>query len=140
MKSCNKENMTKFVEALESGKYRQTQGALCRRKPRLDEYGDIINPIGNCCLGVATDLYLQKVGGKWTHDEDALYVLPNGTLNRRSVLPYPVKNWLGVSEENPSLTLYKNVKQTATYLNDEEEYDFIQIAQAFRRTYLDGNE
>jgi hypothetical protein len=55
--------MLKWIEALESGKYRQGKGALHSH----DEYGDQF-----CCLGVACDIF---------KDELDLRIEPHATIN-----------------------------------------------------------
>lgn len=94
--------------ALESGKYPQTRGAL--RKSR-----------GFCCLGVLCDI---SGLGEWSKYNEYCY---SGTF-----LPLKVQQWAGVSEcgilpSNPHVNL--------TYLNDEEQYTFPQIAEVIRREF-----
>lgn len=50
------DNAKKWVEALRSGKYQQTTGAL----HRVRESEGL--PKGYCCLGVACDLFAEELG------------------------------------------------------------------------------
>jgi hypothetical protein len=74
-----------WVEALRSGKYEQTQARLKR--------GD-----GFCCLGVACD-----ISGLGSFEPDEMgngvsrYVTDGDVSN--NVLPTPVKQWLGLSND-----------------------------------------
>lgn len=91
----------KWVTALESGEYQQTQRCLS-------------DNVGFCCLGVLTDLYIKETGqGKWLTDEldvaksfvdspdlPSLNALDeDGDFNGRYVLiedgllPHPVRQW-----------------------------------------------
>lgn len=75
-----------WVDALRSGKYKQTQGTLCR----LDENGDVT---GYCCLGVACEIYSQ------THND--LNIESFGDYRTYdtydSNLPEIVYDWLAVN-------------------------------------------
>lgn len=86
----NKEPQKLLVEALNSGKYKQTTGVL----RRLDVNG---NPIGHCCLGVACDVYHEITGkGQW----DDQYFLVENHSNSTS-LPPAVMEWFGFTDRNP---------------------------------------
>lgn len=69
-----------WVEALRSGEYEQTDGAL--------RYEDKF-----CCLGVACDLYRKHGGGpEWG---------PNDVYDAKvDYLPKSVMDWLGVSHDS----------------------------------------
>ena len=72
----------KWLAALRSGQYRQTQSWLRRSD-------------GYCCLGVACELYRQEVGGFWSNASDFV-------VNRRSSnshLPVEVAQWLGLIQQ-----------------------------------------
>jgi len=68
-------NREKWIEALESGEYKQAQNTL--RKD--DKF---------CCLGVACDI--NGIG----HWENGSYFV--GKLEYHATLPYQVKDWLGL--------------------------------------------
>ena len=76
----------KWVSALRSGEYQQTQRRL------HDENGF-------CCLGVLCDLYLKENNLEWepsTHYKNA-YMFQDMV----AVLPLSVEKWAGVGEGNP---------------------------------------
>jgi len=76
----------KWVSALRSGDYKQTQRRL------HDENGF-------CCLGVLCDLYGKKNNVEWepsTHYNNA-YMFQDMT----TVLPLSVMEWAGVEDYNP---------------------------------------
>lgn len=77
------ENRKKWVEALRSGKYKQTSDSLRNREG--DGYAF-------CCLGVACDLYNPNL---WEQEN------PRGAstyLENTCSLPTAVMNWLGLKE------------------------------------------
>lgn len=83
------ENAKKWVEALRSGEYQQTQGTL-RNMRRGDSY---------CCLGVACEIYRKEFGGEWLDlDEDGWPYF----LDRSANLPDDVQGWLGLKTSTGS--------------------------------------
>lgn len=139
--NCNKENMRKWVEALESGKYRKTKGALHKKK----QHGG-----GFCCLGVATDLYLKEQGRKWTRsppgDDELYYLTPKQQKDKvrtqfegeGGLLPPDVVRWLGLKDSNPVLAnKAKGAAESvsATSANDAYDWSFKKIAAALRKRY-----
>lgn len=101
------ENARAWVEALRSGQYAQTRGAL----QRLEVWDDL--PAGYCCLGVACDMYQQTVGDLSISQEhevremgwnpaEGLYK----TFNEAgSSLPRAVLEWLGLDTTVGKYTL-----------------------------------
>jgi len=76
----------KWVDALRSGEYQQTQERL------HDENGF-------CCLGVLCDLYGKENNVEWepsTHNGN-VYIFQNMV----AVLPLSVVEWAGVEDSNP---------------------------------------
>lgn len=112
------DNAKKWVEALRSGKYKQT-----RRSLHDDN--------GFCCLGVACAVAVENGLDLQVRQQDA-YTLYNGNLN---FLPHQVTEWLGLTDgggayedeaPNPA-NVYRPIP--ALYkLNDEMDYNFEQIA------------
>lgn len=107
----NPEIKQKWIDALRSGKYKQTDSALAT----LDGY---------CCLGVACEVFatearLKKSGpdsdGDYSYNGETAYLPP-------SLAEYMGIDWRG--------TLLKPVggKATLAELNDEVGYTFEQIA------------
>lgn len=78
----NKEVARKWVEALRSGEYEQTQ----LRLRRGDSY---------CCLGVLCDLYRKDVGGHWIGGSGETFVAPDG-IEDCCVTPHAVDDWAGI--------------------------------------------
>jgi hypothetical protein len=114
----NKDNIRKWVEALRSGKYQQTTGALCRD----GKY---------CCLGVACEVAI----------ENGVLVVRRGTGenvvrydSREGVLPWAVLEWLGIDEKDPELG--KSQSMVASDWNDHVRADFTKIADLIEETYL----
>ena len=76
----------KWVSALRSGDYKQTQNRLH-------------NEYGFCCLGVLCDLYGKENNVEWepsTHYKNAY-----AFQNMATILPRSVMEWVGVEEVNP---------------------------------------
>lgn len=72
----NQEIKKQWVDALRSGKYKQTQSQLHDRQG------------GYCCLGVLCDLHAQATGGNWT--EHGYY------MDQDEIVPIPVADWAGL--------------------------------------------
>jgi hypothetical protein len=79
-------NAQKWVNALESGEYKQTRNSLTNEKNTRF-----------CCLGVACDLYRKEFGGNWdTKGEDFTF------MGHSELLPSVVKGWLGLETRSGS--------------------------------------
>lgn len=84
----SKKNKQKWIEALRSGKYKQSKKAL-----RNDD--------GFCCLGVACDL----MDSEWKYqDDEGEYYFDS----ENNVLPESVKAWIGTEFRNPRIYPNKN--------------------------------
>lgn len=92
----NKTIKQKWLKALRSGKYKQTQGYLK-------------NEGGYCCLGVLCDLAAKEGIGTWDGD-----YFSSGYITVDGLLPARVMKWAGLSR-NYGIT-YK--KSTLDSLND----------------------
>ena len=96
----NSEVKAKWLEALRSGKYRQSRYKL----RSLDN--------GFCCLGVLCDIYTKEVGGSWKLDKAGLsdsyeMVSDSGHESVRSELPSFVRNWADLEWFNPQVHVAK---------------------------------
>jgi hypothetical protein len=107
-----KANLRKWVEALESGEYKQTRATL---REKIGQGG-----IGYCCLGVACDAVLD---GKWkgnlflkVKDEDGLF------LEHR--LDVTARRELGISVD---------AEKEYIGMNDEKNSSFAKIAKQIRK-------
>jgi hypothetical protein len=88
----------KWLEALRSGRYRQTRGRLQQPSPSGPTES------GFCCLGVLCDLHREFINGQvksntavW--DNDGTYLC--GGFQSSSVLPENVREWAGLDSLNP---------------------------------------
>ncbi len=101
-----------WVAALRSGQYRQTTLQL----------RDVD---GFCCLGVLCDLHSKQTGaGEWS--SDGYY---NTGEETDGVIPTPeVADWAGMYDRSPSLRPEGGGSALITALNDDDGYDFEQIA------------
>lgn len=96
----NQEVKAEWTKALRSGDYSQTTGRL--RRATGDGKG------GFCCLGVLCDLAVKA--GVTTlrevvpfEDDDDLVFYHYGSNEETAVLPPEVRDWAGLSGENPYL-------------------------------------
>ena len=117
-----------WVEALRSGKYKQTQEVL----HSIDSGNESF-----CCLGVLCDLYQKDRRSKkkkclavgedleWGRNE----VSYNGLL---AVLPQAVIKWAGMKTENGSWD-DTDANASLVYLNDEDRKTFKSIANVIEK-------
>jgi len=101
----------KWIDALRSGRYGQTQKVLCRR---VDE------GIHFCAIGVLSDLYIQEIGkAEWVDwgDEVLDFVWEENFVRRETSgsVAYPVAQWAGLYN---GCTILDDVKKVIG-LNDE---------------------
>lgn len=95
----------KWIDALESDEYKQTQGYL-----KTDN--------GFCCLGVLCDLYLKEHGKEWSEGRlPHLYTIDEAEAG----LPQSVMDWSGVQTNLGVLP-----HGTLTMINDSAE-DFSEV-------------
>jgi len=100
----NKEVKQKWIKALRSGRYKQTQGVL-REKCNNDKDSF-------CCLGVLCNVLNRR---KWKKDYNGYYSYDS----YEDVVPLDVRKEIGLTESKQNKFLS---------LNDEENYNFKQIA------------
>lgn len=127
----NPEVKAKWIAALRSGNYKQTQYHL------RDDYG-------YCCLGVLCDIYASEhQDAEWVDVTDTYKqstVKPENQkeqvfeiLNNTENLPEVIQNWAAkdvlfyVDINSPDAT-YKLPRQSLQNLNDSFRYDFNKIA------------
>ena len=125
MTAEQRERVRAWVDALRSGAYPQAMGALRR--------GDAY-----CCLGVACDLYRRATGhgdwvGRWTVDGRFVYVSPDARESAVEVLSPVVKEWFGLPNLNPFVTIGSLV--ALGWANDAGA-SFAQIADAIEAEFL----
>lgn len=125
MLEMNPEIREQWCKALRSGEYNQTTKAL-----RNTAAGNPERPIGYCCLGVLTDLYL-KAGNPETYEERDEDGQPGGIIFKvwdEAVLSQPVVEWAGLSSDNPALEDPIHGRATAAEWNDDLAAGFNKIA------------
>ncbi len=105
-----------WVQALRSGDYEQTQGALCRT--RDSGPGGNLTPrqAGYCCLGVACDVYQKNEGGLRLGTDDDLDDGYQTFDGEEGVLPDIVADWLGITHAGD---LENNDRTSLVDMNDE---------------------
>lgn len=143
-KTCNTENMRKFVEALRSGKYQQGQ-------KRLEK--SLNGVTYNCCLGVACRVAMADGLNLTTNvGTGSIYEGPVTSFELDTAfMPGAVADWLGLDYQtefddlsdgnanNPGLLVDDSGELkllSASMLNDSLNLSFSEIADAFERTYL----
>lgn len=123
---CNIENMTRLVEALESGEYTQAQSRL-----RTED--------GFCCLGVACDVASSFGIGEWSRgfEQGWQFNTPDSVYDEIAVLPQRVREWLGVQHSQMELSKWNSGETAigATTMNDSGK-SFEEIAAKIREVYL----
>jgi hypothetical protein len=118
----------KWVAALRSGAYEQTEGVLR-------------NGNGYCCLGVLCDLYSQETGvAWWSNPHTGNYAIHN----HDNTLPIEVRAWAQLADEFGAYVDVETDEGGATHppylanpsltaLNDSWAYDFKQIADVIEQ-------
>lgn len=112
----NKEIKEKWIAALESDEYRQTQGYLKDRG-------------GFCCLGVLCDLYSKETDTPW-QIEDGLCVMGGSS----GVLPTEVMEWSNIPNAWGDHQNKEYVIQSLTAYNDNGK-NFKEIAEIIREYF-----
>jgi hypothetical protein len=97
----------KWLNALRSGEYQQTQERLRKED-------------GFCCLGVLCDLYIKENNVEWQHNEVDGYFYGKHSYS----LPLSVVEWSGVEDSNPFVN---GQTSSLASLNDKGS-TFIEIA------------
>ena len=136
----NPEIQEKWLNALESGEYSQTNGGLKDTN-------------GYCCLGVLCDLYIKEHNVEWdclVYDSnlDDLVVIPVSKLETEpshreyefagegEILPKVVSEWAGLNGNgNPTLQAFHPTYKGDTLLIDlnDKGKTFSEIAQLIRQ-------
>jgi hypothetical protein len=120
-----------WITALNSGKYQQGMGVLCRVEDKECQY---------CCLGVLCDLYLKENG------PDSLKVRENDAWDdydtviayggEVEILPIKVQQWAGMVSKKGDLPGVDPVYQRSDLaaINDEGA-DFSEMAELIKEYY-----
>lgn len=112
-----KKNIAKrWVKALRSGKYKQTKYILNNGNGEF------------CCLGVLCEIAAKDGVIKPRKKGNRVYY-----GRQFNVLPATVMKWAGVKDAEG--LVYSPAVESLTYLNDDENYDFNQIADVIEEKY-----
>jgi hypothetical protein len=120
-KKTQDEAIDLWLEALESGDYKQTRDVL------HDDDG------GYCCLGVACDLYEKHEGPldkKW-RGGISVALSKRFTTDDEGSGAEVVKSWLGLVDDEGGCATLPDEKNSLAEMNDEK-FDFLAIAEAIR--------
>jgi hypothetical protein len=132
----NTEVIQRWVDALESGDYKQGDGALSRKLNNGHRR--------YCCLGVLCELAVEE---GVISESRPVPEYPNsfqyGLDGNLSTLPAEVRDWAGLDSGNPNLKYdHENENEaqddmtSCVSMNDSYGVDFPGIAQAIRDTFL----
>lgn len=107
-----------WVDALRNGGYQQGKGCL----NNADD-GTF------CCLGVLCDIAHEAgiTSMESAESVDDPYIMYSYGGNKYA-LPYEVSKWAGLATDDPTLVIEGGKTFMVSYLNDEEDYTFKQIA------------
>jgi len=115
--TMNSEIKEKWLNALRSEEYQQTQGNL-----KTDD--------GYCCLGVLCDIYSQEMNIPWERDYSDSYYYMQG---EEEILPYRVRQWAELENSYPEVTVEYNLNQSLVTLNDNG-MDFLTISNLIEKS------
>jgi len=118
----NQEIKKQWQEALTSGKYEKTKGAL----KRTSDYPDV--EFCYCGLGVLCELYSKEKGIAWepaTNPDPGNFYYLHGN---EGVLPYQVRIWAGLDTQNPWIG-----EGSAITLNDSNGLSFKELAEEIEK-------
>lgn len=115
----------RWVTALRSGEYRQTDGALQ-------------NDSGFCCLGVLCDLAVKDgvIPEPHRDDTDAFSYGNESDLRDSLLPPDSIRQWSGLDPERTYFIPELGSAETLYGLNDDQGFTFPQIADVIEREYL----
>jgi hypothetical protein len=131
--AVNKDRVRLFVAALRSGEYEQGRGALQRALPFGEQRF--------CCLGVACEVAIREgvpvTVTSMMGDGHKGYIQYDNT---GSWLPASVQGWYGFDASQPYVLDDAGEWVGVIELNDGLCKKFPYIADAFERTYLEGDD
>lgn len=131
----------KWQDALNSGEYTQTNGALKRvtNDPGCgydSSCGCEELKVGFCCLGVLTDVVLKEMPqlGQWS-SEGCFVTETSGRYGISDFLPPIVRQITGITDSDPILYVDADESVTAASANDGRNMTFEQIAEKIGENY-----
>lgn len=113
----NPEIKDKWLSALRSGEYKQTDGSLK-------------TPEGYCCLGVLCDIAIKE--NKIPDWELLTYGVFQTVDGEENFLPIDIQKWAGIVDENPSIITKQGKTVTLSKINDDGK-SFKEIALYIER-------
>lgn len=125
-----------WCQALESGEYEQTKGALKKRTGLSTDEEE--KCFGFCCLGVLAEIVKDEISGAyWAPDPidiDGQYEFVGPNDSEGGVLPLDVRNLVGLEDANPMVNAFTpdQTGESLAGLNDSGKYTFTQIAAIIR--------
>lgn len=148
----HRQRLTRWVEALESGRYRQGKGQL----GRITDFsgfseGDLLNSVEYCCLGVLCEVAIAEglplmrrqsghAGGDLVYVPGDVWEFP--TLGMISLLHGVVLDFFGLApplgdecESDVVIGQGTSGALTASRANDLYDYSFAEIALKVRQYY-----
>jgi hypothetical protein len=133
----DKERLKEWIDALRSGEYVQGRGNLATQEGGVVRY---------CCLGVACEvaikdgLDLESRWGRPIGNEVEEWVETDHKFydSEDLVLPPAVQDWLGIPGSTTVEVMLNGMEGSVIDLNDDEGWDFNQIADALEWTFLGG--
>jgi hypothetical protein len=138
---CNVPNMLTWIEALESGNYKQATGVLHKRIRNKDgSYTDSF-----CCGGVGCVVAgIPSTSHYVSSFEPSVQNVVYGADQKSGEFPEEFLEWLGVKpterDENNFLIDAEDVRlsrqTTAIQANDRRGWNFEKIAKALRKRYI----
>lgn len=111
-----KEYADKWADALESGKYNQTDSWLKDSR-------------GFCCLGVLCDIVKNELKTDWDDD--------NSLLGQLTILPKEVVKLTGIKTNTDPWIVDEGENQHFSVMNDDLGYTFVDIAKTIRANWKD---
>lgn len=130
--AVNRERVQLWVEALDSGEFKQTQGCLREEFLKVGKDWISASPTNEraesereyryCCLGVAIQVALRnglELGPDWGSP----------------VMGWEVVTWYGFDGGDPVIDTFHQAV-SAVDANDVKQYSFNRIADSIRSTYL----
>ncbi len=114
-----------LISALLGDEFEQGRNALRYQQAGGDRF---------CCLGVGCEVYRRMTGlGRW---DTAIYgsipFIDSAGRTNSTTMPTEVAEFFGLPDGNPEIYMGKR----AVTLNDGNLWNFRQIAEAFRETFL----
>lgn len=116
-RKMNPEIKDKWLSALRSGEYKQTDGSLK-------------TPEGYCCLGVLCDIAIKE--NKIPDWELLTYGVFQTVDGEENFLPIDIQKWAGIVDENPSIITKQGKTVTLSKINDDGK-SFKEIALYIER-------